>query len=102
MNNDRRIRISQSGMGIVSFDPLGLKDTNFNIYIPSNFFEEGTTLSITFQTPNGEVTKTIQELSKIWRWKANPSNPAFLLLLNKSQDYNRVSLKFKRNASIQS
>lgn len=65
MNNDRRIRISQSGIGLVSFDPLGLRDTNFNIYIPENFFAEGTTLSITFQTPSGEITKTVQELSQI-------------------------------------
>lgn len=52
-------------MGVISFDPLGLKETNFNILIPPNFFADNINLTITFQTPNGEITKTAKELCTI-------------------------------------
>lgn len=65
MDYDRRLKISSGGMGVISFDPLGLKETNFNILIPPNFFADNINLTITFQTPNGEITKTAKELSSL-------------------------------------
>jgi hypothetical protein len=60
--SDRRIRISAEGMGLVSFDPLGLKAENFNIYIPQNFLEPKGKLKITIETKSGEKTIEINDL----------------------------------------
>lgn len=59
--NDNRVRIQSNGVGVVSFDPLGLKADNFTIILPHSFTGRNT-VKLICETPNGEKVFDIKEL----------------------------------------